>query len=82
MADSDHEDSDRNVIRDVTTGRPDVLAVANGAALARDAARRADGADTVAMETPYGMAVVHLDRHGADVQLPSGATVHVRFDDR
>jgi len=55
--------------------------VANGAALARDAARRADGADTVAMETPYGMAVVHLDRHGADVQLPSGATVHVRFDD-
>jgi hypothetical protein len=68
--------------RSAKEGGPGLLAVANAAALSRDAARRADTADVVAMETPYGKAVVHLDRHGADVQLPSGATVHVRFDDR
>jgi len=31
----------------------------------------------VAMETPYGKAVVHLDGKGADVELPSGAAVPV-----
>ena len=61
------------------TGRADVMAVANSAALVRDAAVRADGADVMAMHTPYGKAVVHLDAHGADVKLPSGTTVHVRF---
>lgn len=64
-----------------TEGRPDVLAVANAAALSRDTARRADTADVVVMETPYGRAVVHIDSEGADVELPSGATVHVRFGD-
>lgn len=53
-------------------------AVANAAALSRDAARRADG-DTVVVATPYGKATVHLDEEGADVTLPEGATVHVRF---
>jgi hypothetical protein len=32
----------------------------------------------MAVHTPYGKAVVHVDRHGADVRLPGGHTVHVR----
>lgn len=54
------------------------MAVANSAALTANTADEAVP-DTVVMDTPYGKAVVHLDRHGADVELPSGATVHVRF---
>ena len=52
--------------------------VANTASLARDAARNAD-AETVAVRTPYGKAIVHVDGKGADVELPEGGTVHVRF---
>ena len=55
------------------------MAVANSAALLRDAAQSAAEADVAIMETPYGMAVLHLDEHGADVELPGGETVHVRF---
>jgi hypothetical protein len=53
--------------------------VANAAALLRDAARRADGGPTV-VHTPHGKAEIHADEHGADVKLPTGATVHVRFN--
>jgi hypothetical protein len=64
---------------DETEARHRMKDVANAAALLRDAARRADG-DTVAMETPHGKAEIHADGHGADVRLPTGATVHVRFN--
>ncbi len=55
--------------------------VANAAALVRDAAESADKCDggPMVVHTPYGRAEVHADRHGADVTLPDGATVHVRF---
>jgi len=59
--------------------RSDVMAVANAGALVRDAAVRAGSADVMEIETPYGMAVVHVDGEGADVHLPSGSTVHVRW---
>jgi hypothetical protein len=51
--------------------------VANAASLVVDATESVD-ADVVAVHTPYGKAIVHVDEHGADVELPSGATVHVR----
>jgi hypothetical protein len=51
--------------------------IANAAALLRDAADNADGGPAV-VHTPYGKAVVHADKHGADVRLPGGRTVHVR----
>ena len=35
--------------------------------------------DPFVVHTGEGRAVIHLDAHGADVQLPEGATVHVRF---
>jgi predicted lipid-binding transport protein (Tim44 family) len=52
--------------------------LANAAALTARAAGNADP-ETVSVSTPYGQATVHLDRQGADVDLPEGATVHVRF---
>ena len=52
--------------------------VATAASLVRDVARNSE-AGTVAVCTPYGQAVIHLDDNGADVKLPEGATVHVRF---
>ena len=56
--------------------------VANAAALVRDAAESADDrdGDVMVVHSPYGRCEVHVDRHGADVTLPEGATVHVRFD--
>jgi len=60
------------------TDRSDLMAVANAGALARDAAERSRS-ETAVMETPYGRAVVHVDGEGADVELPEGGTVHVRF---
>ena len=62
---------------DETIEKPRHRDVANVAALVRDAARDAVE-DTVLVHTPYGKATVHVDRHGVDVQLPGGATVHVR----
>ncbi len=53
--------------------------MANAAQLLAEATETADE-DTAALHTPYGRAVVHLDAEGADVELPSGATVHVRVD--
>ncbi len=53
--------------------------VANAAHTALTAARRSE-TDTAVLHTPYGKATVHIDGEGADVELPSGATVHVRFD--
>jgi hypothetical protein len=52
--------------------------LANAAQITADAAENAD-AETVSVSTPHGQAVVHLDSEGADVQLPEGGTVHVRF---
>ncbi len=52
--------------------------LANAAQITADAAENAD-ADTVSVSTPHGPATVHLDGEGADVQLPEGRTVHVRF---
>jgi hypothetical protein len=53
--------------------------VANAAHIAFSAVRMSE-TDTAVLHTPYGKATVHLDAEGADVELPSGATVHVRFD--
>jgi hypothetical protein len=53
--------------------------VANAAHIAFSAVRRSE-ADTAVLHTPYGKATVHVDGKGADVELPSGATVHVRLD--
>jgi hypothetical protein len=55
--------------------------VANAAALLRDAAESADecDGDVIVVHSPYGPCKVHVDRHGADVTLPEGATVHVRW---
>jgi hypothetical protein len=53
--------------------------VANAAALVRDAAESAATDGPTVVHTPYGKAVVHVDEHGADVRLPGGRTVHVRF---
>ena len=63
---------------DATEQRHRMKDLANAASLARDAARNAE-AGTVSVRTPYGQAVVHLDGEGADVELPEGGTVHVRF---
>jgi len=54
--------------------------VANAAHLLAEAVETA-GEDTGAVHTPYGRAVVHLDGEGADVELPSGNSVHVRLDE-
>jgi len=54
--------------------------VANAATLLAEAVEKASE-DTAALHTPYGKATVHVDGEGADVELPSGATVHVRFDE-
>lgn len=59
------------------TARNRAKEIANVAALVRDATRDAPK-EAMAVNTPYGKATVHVDRHGADVQLPGGATVHVR----
>jgi hypothetical protein len=64
---------------DETEARHRTKDVANAAALVRDAADNADGGPTV-VHTPYGKAEIHADEHGADVMLPEGATVHVRFN--
>lgn len=53
--------------------------VANAAHTAFSAVRRSE-ADTAVLHTPYGKATVQIDREGADVKLPSGATVHVQLD--
>ncbi len=53
--------------------------VANAAHIAFSAVRRSE-TDTAVLHTPYGKATVHVDAEGADVELPSGATVHVRLD--
>lgn len=57
--------------------------VANAAALTAAATENAgtENAEegTATVWTPYGKAVVHLERDGADVELPEGATVHIRF---
>ena len=60
------------------TGNAALIAVANAAALVEDTAGRAQQ-DMAVVHTPYGKAVVHLDEHGADVELSEGSTVHVRF---
>jgi hypothetical protein len=52
--------------------------VANAAQLVADAVSNAGDEEVMAVHTPYGKAVVHVDRHGADVRLPGGHTVHVR----
>ncbi|WP_251961660.1 hypothetical protein [Salinibacter ruber] len=62
-----------------TQRRTRLTDVANAAQLLAEATETADE-DTAALHTPYGRAVVHLDAEGADVELPSGATVHVRVD--
>jgi hypothetical protein len=54
-------------------------AVANAAHIAFSAVRRSE-TDTAVLHTPYGKTTVHVDGEGADVKLPSGATVHVRLD--
>jgi hypothetical protein len=65
---------------DETEARHRTKDVANAAALVRDAAQSVDECDDgpMVVHTPYGRAEVHTDRHGADVTLPGGATVHVR----
>jgi len=52
--------------------------VANAAHIAFSAAQRSEP-DTAVLHTPYGKATVYVDEEGADVELASGATVHVRF---
>jgi hypothetical protein len=52
--------------------------VANAAQLVADAVSNAGDEEVMAVHTPYGKAVVHVDEHGADVRLPDGRTVHVR----
>jgi len=52
--------------------------LANAAQITADAAENAD-TETVSVSTPHGPATVHLDSEGADVKLPEGRTVHVRF---
>ena len=75
---------------DKTEARHRMKDLACAASLARDAADSApeaaapDATEVAATEsptvvhTPYGKALVHVDSHGADVRLPSGATVPVR----
>lgn len=54
--------------------------VANAASIVRDAVRNADIEESPAViQTPYGKAVVRHDDAGADIQLPEGATVHLRW---
>ncbi len=62
-----------------TQRRTRLTDVANAATLLAEAVETADK-DTAALHTPYGKATVHVDAEGADVELPSGATVHVRLD--
>lgn len=52
--------------------------LANAAQIAADAADNVEP-DTVSVNTPHGPATVHLDSKGADVELPEGCTVHVRY---
>jgi hypothetical protein len=54
--------------------------VALSASLFRDAVQGAEVGSPMEgiVHTPYGPAVVHVDKCGADVELPSGATVHFR----
>jgi len=67
---------------DKTEARHRMKDLACAASLARDAAESAPEAAApegpTVVHTPYGKALVHVDSHGADVRLPSGATVHVR----
>ncbi|MCS3668832.1 hypothetical protein GGP77_003086 [Salinibacter ruber] len=49
--------------------------VANAAHIAFSVVRGSE-TNTAALHMPYGKAVVHLDAEGADVKLPSGATVY------
>jgi len=63
-----------------TQRRTRLTDVANAATLLAEAVEKASE-DTAALHTPYGKATVHVDGEGADVELPSGATVHVRFDE-
>jgi hypothetical protein len=73
---------------DKTEARHRMKDLACAASLARDAAESAPEAAApeaaapegpTVVHTPYGKALVHVDGEGADVELPSGATVHVRF---
>ena len=62
-----------------TQRRTRLTDVANAATLLAEALEKASE-DTAVLHTPYGKATVHVDAEGADVELPSGATVHVRLD--